>query len=715
MEENASAIMQTATLAIQLGVIIFAAKFGGDIAQKFKMPSVLGELIAGIAIGPFVLGALPIGFLGFPGGLFAPIADSAIPVSTLLYALATLGSVLLLFMSGLETNLQMFFRYSVVGTVVGIGGVIFSFIFGDAIGMFMLKTGFMDPRCLFLGILCTATSVGITARILSEKRSIDSPEGVTILAAAVIDDVLGIVCLAIVIGIVAATTGTTDGAVDWGNIGKIAVKSFGIWLGATVIGLFVARHIARFLRKFNSAVVFGILAFAMALMVAGLFEHFGLAMIIGAYVMGLSLSKTDVSFAIQRALAPLYNFMVPVFFVVMGMTVDIKVLADPAILTLGVVYSVLAILAKIIGCAIPAFFMNFNLLGAFRIGAGMVPRGEVALIIAGIGAATMMTVNGVQIPILNSQLFGVAIIMTLSTTLVAPPLLAFALNIRGKGVRKEIKDHTAVHTTFAVPSETAADFVIKSLIESFESEGFMLSELEHGGDGSILQLRRDSRSFSMMRKGNQFIFESTADNVLLIKAVMYETFLGLHHTMGKLKDLASPTKLQNDFFNGVGAQAKQASSNDKDLPLYKILPFACVTTKLKSKTKNEMIVELLDLVESSNRIVNRSLCESDLMDRESIVSSGMQEGVAMPHCRTDGVNELVAAIGIAPDGCDFDSSDGKPSKIFILCLSPKTTPGPILQFMARIAGNLTTKEKRTAILAAHTPEELRDIILGRKI
>lgn len=184
-------------------------------------------------------------------------------------------------------------------------------------------------------------------------------------------------------------------------------------------------------------------------------------MIVGAYVVGLSLSKTDISFAIQNALHPLYNFFVPIFFVVMGMLVDIRVFADMNVLKVGLVFSLLAILAKVIGCALPAIFMNFNMIGSLRIGAGMVPRGEVALIIAGIGAGTMMTLNGKETPILDSRFFGVAIIMTLLTTVVAPPLLAALLNLAAKGIRKEEKVENSVNSNFPFPSEPIRDFVFK--------------------------------------------------------------------------------------------------------------------------------------------------------------------------------------------------------------------------------------------------------------
>ena len=233
-----------AVLALQIGIILFAARFFGKLAQKCKIPAVLGELVAGIIIGPYILGGIGINLHGFENGIFPLIEGSSIPVSLSLYAIATIGSIILLFMSGLETDLNQFFRYSVAGTLVGLGGAVVSFLFGNWMGMWMLNVGFMDPRCLFLGILCTATSVGITARILSERKSIDSPEGTTILAAAVIDDVLGIIALAIVMGIVGAS-GVQGGSVDWANIGKIALKSFGVWLGITALGLLFAHKNAQ--------------------------------------------------------------------------------------------------------------------------------------------------------------------------------------------------------------------------------------------------------------------------------------------------------------------------------------------------------------------------------------------------------------------------------------------------------------------------------------
>ena len=709
MNESLSLTAQIAILTLQLGVILFAARFFGDLAKKLKVPSVLGELVAGIVIGPYLLGGIGFDMHGFHNGLFPLLEGASVPVSTPLYAIATLGSIVLLFMSGLETDLRMFFKYSVVGSVVGLGGVIFSFVFGDVIGMVALKASFMDPRCLFLGILCTATSVGITARILSEKKSIDSPEGVTILAAAVIDDVLGIICLAIVMGIVTVSA-SAGGHVDWAGIGWIAFKSFGIWLGVTLLGLVLAHKIAAFLKWFKSAATFSILALGLALLLAGLFEQAGLAMIIGAYIMGLSLSKTDISFSIQSNLHPVYNFLVPVFFVVMGMLVDVRVMADTEVLTLGLIYSAVAVLAKILGCALPAYFMNFNMLGALRIGTGMIPRGEVALIIGGIGVTTMMTLNGQKVPILDSRLFGVGIIMTLITTLVAPPLLNIMLSRKGKGVKQEVKDTSTVHTAFSFPSEVVADFVLQGVMENFRREGFRHSALDK--EAGIIHLRRNDMVFAMTVHDCQIVFDSNPDEVFLIKAVMYETFVELHQCLNKLKELSRPEEIRKQLFDG-----KRLDENDIGkyvIPIERIILSDCIVTELTATTKEGVIEELIDVLDRNKRLADRAKCLSAVLERENTVSTCLPGGLALPHGRTDGVYDLACAIGIKKEGYAFDAPDKEVTKIIILSLCPKDSNEPFLQFMSQVAAVLNSKENIADILKASSAGEIRKIMIARK-
>ncbi|MCQ2379132.1 MAG: cation:proton antiporter [Victivallaceae bacterium] len=692
---------EIALLALQLGVILFAARFCGNIVQKIGIPSVLGELIAGILIGPYFL----VGVCRFSGWIFPlPAPEAAFPVSESLYAISTLGSVILLFMSGLETDLRMFFRYSVAGTLVGLGGVIFSFALGDLVGVWMLHVSVADPRSLFLGVLCTATSVGITARILSERKSIDSPEGTTILAAAVIDDVLGIVALAIVVGIVGA--GAAGGCVNWSKIGAIAAKSFGIWLGATVIGLAVSYRFAKVLKFFGSAQVFSVLAFGTALILSGIFEECGLAMIIGAYVAGLSLSRTDIAFAIRHSLDGVYGFLVPVFFVVMGMLVDVRVLGDVTVLKFGFIYVGFAIAAKVIGCALPALFMNFNWIGGLRIGIGMIPRGEVALIIAGIGATTMMTVDGNSVPIIDARLFGVAIIMTLLTTLVAPPLLALVLSVHKKGVRKEKTTAALKHTRFPLPAEACRDFMLRAMIENFRKEGYRHSEI--AGGYSIVHFRRERRTFMLSLGDGEMDFESSNDMVGLINTVVYETTIELHRALNALKEQVAPENFDRDLIAG----APDSHRNAAEIRVGKIIPTDCIVCDMQATDQESAIRELVDVLDRSGYLKDAELCLSDIFEREKLVSTCLGGGIALPHARTSGTKGLVAAVGISRAGCEGATPDKEKIHIFVLSVCPKELDGPYLQFVAHVAGVLGKPGNVDAILHA-APNEIRNYFLGR--
>ena len=705
--------VQVAVLAIQLGVILVAARFFGMMAAKLRVPPVMGELLAGILLGPYFLGSLSLGLPHFEHGLFPLIANQSVPMDTKLYSIATLGSILLLFVSGLETDVRTFFKYSIVGTVVGIGGVLCSFFCGAAVGC-LLGWEFMDPRTLFLGILCTATSVGISARILSEHKAMGSPEGVTIMAAAVIDDVLGIICLAIVVGL--ASVNLDGGRMSWGSIAWISVKSFGIWLGVTAIGLLLSRQIAGFLKLFKTSRVFAVIAFGLSLILAGVFEQSGLAMIVGAFVMGLSLSKTDIAFKIRDKLDPIYNFLVPVFFVVMGMLVDVRVLKDPQVLMVGLLFSVMAIIGKVVGCFFPALLMNFNLVGSLRIGVGMVPRCEVVLIIAGIAATSMMKNPALAnasaaagnvpqvVPIFDSKLFGVAIIMTLVTALLAPPLLNMALSIRKKGIRREVPDATEVTTDFSFPNEAITVSVLNTILDLFTHDGFMHSVYSKGI--RVIQFRRDNVQFSLQIKHTTLVFTSNAADVPLVKAAVYEAIVELHQSLSDLRQLATPENIKNELF--IKTEAKP--TNREAALLSKVIAAENIIVGLKAATKEGIFQELLDTIDSHCHLRDKALCSRDLLEREQEMSTYQGDGIAMPHARTTGTDKFISAIGIKPEGIQYDDDPDSRAQIVILSLCPRYESGPYLQFIAQIAKILSDKVKRQELISAKDAQEVKEII-----
>lgn len=411
---------RSALLALQLAVILFAAKMGGEVVERlFHQPAVLGEVLAGIAIGPYALGGLPVPGVG---ALFSlPPVQTPIPVAPELYAVGQLAAVVLLFMAGLETDLALFLKYVRPAMAVALGGVIAPFALGAwATTLWGFAPTMTHPAALFMGAVMTATSVGITARVLGDLDRLDIPEGVTVLAAAVVDDVLGIMALALVVSL------TRRGSASAVELIVLGGKAFGIWIVLTAAFVLGARRIERFIGSFKTRGSAVALALAFCLLASAAADHFGLAMIIGAYAAGLGLSARPLGHRLREALHPVYHFLVPIFFVLMGMLVDLGTMGRAA--AFGVAISLLAIIGKVAGCGLPALGVGFNRLGAARIGIGMLPRGEVALIIASVGLA-----EGAVGP----ALFGVAVMMTLMTTLMAPPLLVPLFRRSASGLRRK--------------------------------------------------------------------------------------------------------------------------------------------------------------------------------------------------------------------------------------------------------------------------------------
>lgn len=714
---------------LQVGVIIFAARLGGAIASLLKLPSILGELAAGIIIGPWALGGIGFGDGIFAGGLFHGASLRSLmasegrmidATSPALYGIATLASIILLFLSGLETNLKMFFKYSFVGSMVGVGGVVVSFLLGDLCAVYLLPQYFdsfknlatmplsqamTQAAPLYMGIMSTATSVGITARILSEKKKMDSEEGVTIMAGAVIDDVLGLIVLAIGNGIIAANlvaakSGAATAAMDWGNIGFVAVKSFGVWIIATLIGVLAARWISKTLKRaFKEPVVIATMAFGLSLLLAGFFEFMGLAMIIGAYVMGLSLSRTDLKHTIQETLSPVYTFLVPIFFCVMGMMVDVTALCSKPVLMFGAIYTALAVVAKVLGCMVPSLFCGFNVLGGLRIGAGMVPRGEVALIIAGLG---------LSYGYLTQEIFGIGIMMTLITTVVAPPALVGLFAPSAKGVRHPKATMTNSRSvSFELNSEDVAALVLSKLVARFRSDGFFTALLSK--ENSIWEIAMDDMELSVRRDENVIRFQCTPEEEAIVMTAWMEV-------AGEMNDLArqisKPIRREDvDKLLKDPATLKFGHSGvGRYLQGFVMLP------KFRASSKAEAIEKMINEIAQAcpNHVRDAVEATAAVMRREESMPTGLDHGIAVPHGRTSAVEGIVGAVAIldnegTANGCipDYETIDNSPLRIIVLTLANDQAQTPYLQLMSFISKSLRADNGYDKLVACKTPEEMK--------
>ena len=401
-------------ILIGLAVMLIVAKLGGEFFERIGQPAVLGELIGGIIIGNLVL-------LGF---------TAAEPLKTdgVIAALAQIGVILLLFEVGLESNLGEMLEVGWSSLFVAVAGVVAPFFLGWGVSAYFLPD---ESRLVhvFIGSVLCATSVGITARVLKDLGKLTLRESRIILGAAVIDDVIGLLILAVVIGAVSATM--AGGSLSFVLIFWLAAKTAAFFVSAFAIGHYAVPHIFRGAGKFKSRGVLLVLSISFCFWLSWLATKVDLATIVGAFAAGLVLEDAHFKLFKERGehdlrelLEPVTTFLVPIFFVLMGMKVDLRVFARPQLLGFAAALTLAAIVGKQI-CSLAVAERGLNRLA---IGLGMIPRGEVGLIIAGIGASLMLpNAAGVVEPVINTATFGAVVIMVIITTLVTPPLLKWAL------------------------------------------------------------------------------------------------------------------------------------------------------------------------------------------------------------------------------------------------------------------------------------------------
>lgn len=368
---------------LSLLVVFAAGKLMGEVFERLRQPAVIGELIAGIIVGPGLLGWV------------AP--------STTLSTVATMGVIVLMFVVGLETRPSDLFKVGGRAFVVGSVGIVLPLACGFFFGM---QLGLGRPESLFVGAALVATSVGITARVLADRGFLSTTEARIILGAAVIDDVLGMLVLSVVVG-------TTRGAVDTVHLGILLLQVV-VFVGFEVLvapGL-VRRH-AHWLDRLRIPNAGFVVALVVMLAMAALSEAIGLAGIVGAFFAGMMFAETEDRWDLVKQTRPLYEWLVPYFFVVTGMQVELSRFGSPAVLVPGIVLALIAMATKVVGCGLGASGMGWRRMVA--IGVGMVPRGEVGLIVASTGLAA---------GVIGSATYGMIVFVVVATTVVVPPLLA---------------------------------------------------------------------------------------------------------------------------------------------------------------------------------------------------------------------------------------------------------------------------------------------------
>lgn len=434
--ESDTAPLVLAGVLLSLVTIYLASKIGGELSNWVGLPPVLGELVGGVVVGISALhllvfpdgadssSSLVVTFLQATTDLSASaLAATFQGQSEVISVLAELGVIVLLFEIGLESNLRELLAVGPQAMIVAVVGVAAPF----ALGTFGLITLFSVPvvPAIFAGAALTATSIGITSRVLSELGRLNSKEGQIILGAAVIDDVLGIIVLAVVASL------AKTGEVDVGNVVYLIFSASGFLLGAILLGSVFNKSFVAIADKLKTRGELVIPAFIFAFVMAYFAAAIQLEAILGAFAAGLVLDETDKRKELQQQVIPIADILVPIFFVTVGAKTDLGVL-NPAIPSNreGLIMATFLIVVAIIGKVVTGLTVfGQPQINRLAIGVGMIPRGEVGLVFAGVGSGS---------GILSKPLEAAIIVMVILTTFLAPPLLRLVFSLTS-GVATEPK------------------------------------------------------------------------------------------------------------------------------------------------------------------------------------------------------------------------------------------------------------------------------------
>ncbi|MGC3998626.1 MAG: cation:proton antiporter [Anaeromyxobacter sp.] len=412
---------------LDLAVILLAAKLGGEVVTRIGQPAVLGELVVGILLGNAHHVGLPV--------------FHAIPGDPVVGALAGLGVILLLFEVGLESTVADMLKVGAPSFAVATVGVVFPMLLGWLVGRLLLPEASVYVH-VFLGAALSATSVGITARVLQDLGRAQTREARIVLGAAVIDDVLGLVVLAVVTGLVAAAD--AGRALSLLAVGGMVAKASLFLVGALVLGVWLSPRMFRVASKLQTRGVLLALGLAFCFLMSWLSGAIGLAPIVGAFAAGLILEQLHYrdftrrgEHGLEELVKPIASFLVPVFFVVMGMRTDLTAFLDLRVLGLAAGLIAAAIAGKqACGGAV------WGGVDRLTVGLGMIPRGEVGLIFANIG----LTLRIGGRPLLDAATYSAVVLVVVVTTLVTPPALRWSLRRLDRAADQDAKAAAASRT-----------------------------------------------------------------------------------------------------------------------------------------------------------------------------------------------------------------------------------------------------------------------------
>ncbi|WP_445436235.1 cation:proton antiporter domain-containing protein [Candidatus Borreliella tachyglossi] len=664
-----------------LAIIVISASFLGNIFGKLGIPKVIGQITAGIILSPTFLGKIKIPLL-FPLGITS-VGDNYL-INEEIFSISTIASIILLFIAGLETDLKLFLKFLPRGGLIGITEVIGTFASFALISTILFDVQLISPTSLFIGIIGTPTSAGIAASILSAKKKMSTSEGVTIISTSIIDDVLSMMMLTSVI-----TISRSIADLNIASSITATVQNILIWLCLTFILILLSEPISKLLKKLNSVTLATVITIALTLIVSSFFQNLGMSFVIGAYVFGLAMSKTDIVYVIQDKLTIFERFFIPVFFTSIGLMADINEILSKEVLILGALLSFIAIATKVIFCFTPSCFLGFNTLGALRIAFGMVPRGEISLIIANVALSSEF---------ISQKIFGIIIIMVFLPTIITTPIINFLFKINKNGLRKELATEQNTQITVSFKYDNLAKILVWDLKNELRKDGFFTQQVKNDFS-QYINARRNDVSLSIKREGSTITFECPNRHLIIMQDLFRETILHLERITEEVKNVSLNAK-----------KLAYSINYDKilsNINLNKRINPENIILELKSTNKIEVLRELLSVIKIE---IDKEIILQDLMAREKLITTALKEGFAIPHLKTNLITKMHIAIGVSHNGVDFNALDKNLSHIFILILYPEKDYVKYPRILASIVGKVDLNKQ--AMLKAKTDKEIYNIIVG---
>ena len=457
-----------------------------------------------------------------------------------------------------------------------------------------------------------------------------------------------------------------------------------------IIGLYVMDKLNDKIKKITNRSSIFIIIFGLIIIFSYIFSNIGLPLIISAYILGLILSKSRLNFNIGNQLKIIYAFFIPIIFAFAGMILDLnEIISSPGLIVVSLICVIILITVKVFIYSLIGFLTQFNFIDSLKIGINSIPRGEITLILG---------VISYSYGLINKQVYIIIVVFVLFSILIYS-LLQLFLKSKTGGTSKP----GTVEIQLEFESIELNNFLVSRIIDNFRTNDFRINVFNL--DNKYYHMKKDDLIFCITCHDTSINIESPDKEIAFVKNLIYEILLDLNK---KIKDIIFKQE-QNKELENINVSDKKIEKKVK-IELKDIFFEENIIINLNANNKKELLEEMVSLLYKNGHIKDKNIVLHELLEREKIISTGMQRGVAIPHCKTKSVDKITMALGLKQEGINFDALDSQPCKIFIMIISPEDTVNAHMRVLMLVSTILNQEEARNKLLKSKSPKEIREFI-----